>query len=136
MTTAHRWGVALLAVVGGLQVVYGLAAVSGYGPLRESVRDIESNPNYGKLYFSLAVWGVLLLLVGSACVWSARKLQHDARHARMGGLCAALVGLGLAFFTLAIFHVASLVSVVLLLMTLYVLSYRVEDPPDTRGPFG
>lgn len=133
MTSAQRSGVALLTLCGALQVLYGAAAVLGLEALKESVEEIESNPNYGKLYFSLVMWGVLLLLAGAACLWSARLLRRDSPYARLAGLSAALVGLGLGFFTLAIFHEASLISVVVLLITLYVLSYRLEEPPEPPG---
>lgn len=133
--SATRSGVVLLMIVGTLQVVYGVAAIIGVSELRESVRDIEENPNYGKLYLSLTGWGILLLLIGLVSLVAARSLEQRREHGRMLGLCAALVGLGTAFFTLAIFHVASLISVVLLLIALYVLSYLVEDPPASSRPF-
>lgn len=133
--SSQRSGVALLLLAGALQVLYGIAAVTGFSGLQESVRDIESNPNYGKLYLSLTGWGVLLLLVGSATLWGAAALRRGRPHGRMLGLCAALLGLGTAFFTLAIFHEASLISVVVLLVTIYVLSYLVEDPPASAPPF-
>lgn len=127
--SSHRAGVALLVLAGALQVLYGTAAVTGFSGLEESVREIESNPTYGKLYLSLTGWGVLLLLVGLATLRSAGGLRRGVPNARMYGLCSALVGLGLAFFTLAIFHEASLISIVVLLVTTYVLSYLVNDPP-------
>jgi len=133
--SSHGAGVALLVLAGSLQLLYGTAAVVGFSGLQESVRDIESNPNYGKLYLPLTGWGILLLLVGAATLLTARLLHRRGLYARMYGLCAALVGLGLAFFTLAIFHEASLISIVVLLVTTYVLSYLVRDPPGSRPPY-
>lgn len=133
MTPAQRSSVALLTLCGALQILYGGAAILGLPALEANVEQIESNPNFGKLYFSLAVWGLLLLLVGTLCLWSARLLGRDAPIARLAGLSGALVGLGLAFFTLAIFRAASLISIVVLLVTLYVLSYQLEDPPEPPG---
>lgn len=108
------------------QLAYGAAAIGGDGALKANVQEIESNPNFGKLYLSLVGWGVLLTLAGVFEAYAAQALLRRTRHGRVLALCATLPGLLLAFFTLAIFKVAAVVTVVLLFATLYVLSYRVE----------
>lgn len=133
--SGHRAGVALLVLAGALQVLYGVAAVAGYSGLKESVEEIESNPTYGKLYLSLTGWGILLLVVGLATLWSATALRRRHAYGRMCGLCGALIGLGLAFFTLAFFHEAALLTIVVTLVTVYVLSYLVDDPPGSQRAF-
>jgi hypothetical protein len=126
-------GTLLLLVSATTQLVYGAAAIAGVSALEDNVRKIESDPSFGKLYLSLAAWGVLLALVGAAELGAAWALARRRPYARLMGLGAALFGLGVAFFTLAIFHGAALITVGLLLLALYVLSYRVRDRDDDHG---
>jgi hypothetical protein len=122
-TPLAAWLLALAAVA---QVAYGLAAITGTAALEDNVRAIESNPDFGRLYLSLPAWGVLLALVGVGELAAAWALARRVPYGRLLGLGAALFGLALAFFTLAILHAAALVTLVLLLAALYVLSYRVD----------
>lgn len=124
-------GAVLLLFAAVTQLVYGLAALTGFGALEDNVRDIESNQHFGDLYLSLGGWGVLLLLAALAELGAALSLARRREHSRLLGLGAAILGLGVAFFTLALFHLAALVSVTILFLAMYVLSYRVGDPPTT-----
>lgn len=123
--TATGAGLLLLAAVA--QIAYGVAAIGGYDPLEDNVRQIESRSQFGELYLSLGGWGVILVLVGIAELWAASSLARRRRHGRLAGLCAALFGLGVAFFTLALFRVAAIATMGILVAALYVLSYRVGD---------
>lgn len=116
----------LLLLTATLQIAYGAAAIGGLGALEENVRDIESKPQYGELYLSLGVWGVLLVLAGLAQLAAGVSLARRGPSGRLPGLSATLPGLAVAIFTLALFEVAALVTLVLLIAALYVLSYRVE----------
>lgn len=122
-------GAGLLLLAAASHIVLGAAAIAGNGTLEDHVSQIESNPNFGRLYLGLGTWGAILLLIGLAQVGAVRSLVRRSEHARVFGLSTAILGLGAAFFTLAIFRFAALVSVGLLLCALYVLSYRVDDPP-------
>lgn len=123
---ARRSAIALLGLAGLSQLVFGIAAIAEMPWLRDNVEDIESNPNYGRLYFGLATWGVLLALIGLFQLGAARALGRRREHGRTVGLLTTLLGLAVAFFTLAIFHAATFVSLLLLFSALYVLSYRVS----------
>jgi hypothetical protein len=108
-------------------VAYGIAAIDGIDVLKRNVDEIESNGKFGDLYLSLPWWGVLLTLVGLAEFAAAMSFSRRSPQARLYGLGASLVGLAISFFTLAIFHVAALITVALTGIALYLLSYRVDD---------
>jgi hypothetical protein len=126
----RRWttvAAVLLGLSAVAQVAYGAAAIGGDASLEANVREIESAPHFGTLFLSLAGWGVILALVGACEFIAAWSLVSRAQHARLFALGAVLFGLAAAFFTLAIFHVAALVTLGLLVAALYVLSYRVAS---------
>ena len=124
---ARATAIALLTVGGLTQLLFGGAAIAGLRILEDNVQEIESNPNYGRLYLGLAGWGVLLALAGAAQVGAARAVRRGRVYGRVVALGAALAGLGLCFFTLAIFHAATFGPLAITLATLYVLSSRVSD---------
>lgn len=126
-TRSRAVAVALLAVGGLTQAVFGIAAIGGLRALEDNVQEIESNPNFGHLYLGLTGWGVLLLLAGAAQIGAARAVRRGSPVGRVLALGAALAGLGLGFFTLAIFHAATFGPLAISLASLYVLSYRVDD---------
>jgi hypothetical protein len=119
--------VALVAIVGVAQIAYGAAAIGGLGALEDNLREIEANVQFGHAYLSLGAWGVLLVVCGLAELGAALAFRRGRPHARLFGLCATLIGMVLAFFTLAIFRVAALITLAFLFAALYVLSYRVSD---------
>lgn len=120
-------GVVLLVVSAVTQIAYGAAAIGGLQVLQDNVEEIESQPQFGKLYLGLGTWGVLLVLAGLGQAVAAQALARGRRSARLGALLAVLPGMVAAVFTLALFRGAALVSLALLVSTLYVLSYRVSD---------
>lgn len=117
----------LLALVAATQALYGVMAVAGAGALERNVRRIEANPDFGTLYFSLPVWGVLLILIAAAELAAAVVLARRVPYARLYALGATLLGLAIAFFTIALFRGAALLPLALLFVVLYALSYRVSD---------
>jgi hypothetical protein len=119
-------GAVLLLLTAIAHIAYGAAAIGGLEALQDNVRDIESNPQFGKLYLGLSTWGVLLVLAGAAEFFAGARLARRRPNARLVSLAATLPGLALCFFTLALFHGAALVTLALLLAALYVLSYRVS----------
>jgi hypothetical protein len=130
-----RWktaGALLLALSAIAQLAYGAAAIGGDDALQANIREIEANPQFGTLYFGLAAWGVILVIAGIAQALAGWALARRAPHGRLLGLGATLLGLGAAFFTLAIFHVAALITLVLLIAAMYVLSYRIRDDAPTE----
>jgi hypothetical protein len=120
-------GVVLLVLAAVAQVVSGVAAIAGVDALKDNVREIESNPQFGKLYLSLGAWGVLLLLVAGAELLAALSLVRRTPNARLLCLGITLPGLAVSFFTLALLRVASAVMLALLFAALYVFSYRVDS---------
>ena len=115
----------LLGASAVAQFVYGVLAISGEATLKANVSEIESNPHFGTLYLGLTGWGVILALVGISELVAARSLVRRNPSARLLGLGASLFGLAVAFFTLAIFHAAALITLFPLFATLWILSYRV-----------
>jgi hypothetical protein len=123
-----RWttvAAVLLGVPAVAQIAYGAAAIAGDASLQANIHQIESNPQFGTLFLSLTGWGVVLALVGAFGFVAAWSLKSRASHARLFALGAVLFGLAAAFFTLAIFHAAALVTLGFQFAALYVLSYRV-----------
>lgn len=123
-----RFGATLLVASGFAQLVFGFAAVGGLEALERNVRRIEATPQVGgKMYLGLSAWGVMLLLFGAGEIVAGLRLARRRPSARLIALAAAMFGLAIAFFTLAFFRVAAVVTIVLLLLTIYVLSYHVKD---------
>lgn len=128
--TGGDWSIAgavLLLLTAIAHIAYGAVAISGIEALDDNVREIEADPRFGTLYLSLVGWGVLLTLAGLAELFAAWRLARRAPHARLAGLVVALPGLALSFFTLALFRGFAVVTAVILLLAMYVLSYRVPD---------
>lgn len=122
-----RWAVASALLIGLAGVVFGalgLAALGGADRIESYVAEIESNADFGSLYLSLGVWGVIALAVGAAELAASISLWRDPVRARLGALIVAYFGLPLAFFTLAIFRLGSVAAALLLLGAIWVLSYR------------
>lgn len=117
----------LLVLAAAAHLIFGAAAIAGVEALEDNVRDIEASPGFGDLYLSLSGWGVVLGLVGLLELAAGVSLIRARPAGRLLGLTAALLGLGASFFTLALFRVPALGTVVLTLAALYVLSYRVHE---------
>lgn len=120
-------GTVLVGTAAALQLLYGIAALAGLQALQDNVDQIESDLRFGELYFDLGTWGVLLVLAGLLEAGATVALVRRKPSARLVALLVLLPGLVVAFFTLALFRVAALVCLAVLLAALYVLSYRVGD---------
>lgn len=127
-TRRAAWVAATLVLVAGMaHIAFGFTAITGTETLQENVEEIESNPNFGKLYFSLATWGLIMLAVGVAEVASSAAFWRRTPNWRLASLLAAYAGLTAAFFTLAIFRASALITVVLLLVAIWLYSYHSKD---------
>lgn len=118
---------ALVVLSGLAHVGLGIAAITGAERLEANVFEIESNPNFGQLYLSLAAWGAIAAALGLGELAAASAMWRRSQNARLLCLVAAYAGLGGAFFSLAIFRWASLATIVLLLIAIFVLSYRSSE---------
>lgn len=119
-----RAGGVFVGLAGVIHVVLGISAISGTSALEEIVRQIESNPDYGRLYFSLPVWGGIMLVLGLAELAAAAAASRRTEAGWLFALLIAFFGLTLSFFSLAIFRVADLVAIALLLVASFLLAYH------------
>lgn len=114
----------LILFAGVAHLAFGVTAIGGAASLQDNVREIESNADFGKLYFSLEVWGLIMLVLGAAELAACASFWRRTPNWRLAGLLAAYGGLTGAFFTLAIFRAGGLVTIALLLIAIYLLSYH------------
>jgi hypothetical protein len=119
-----RAAAALLAVAGVIQAVLGVMAIAGASPLQAAVHQIETTEGFGKLYFSLPVWGGLFVLFGLGQIASARAALRGTEAGWLAGLISAFLGLALTFFGLPIFRLAAVAVLVLLLLAAFLLAYH------------
>lgn len=122
--TASRVAAGLLALVGAAHGALGVGAIAGLDTFVANVEKIERTVSAG-LIASLAAWGWVMLLLGIAELIAARSLWSGSPNGRLAGQLTAFLGLGGAFFTLAIFRLAGAVTIVLGLAAIYLLNYRV-----------
>jgi hypothetical protein len=116
---------ALLVVAGGLiHLGLGIAAIAGADGLEANVREIESNEDYGTLYFGLAVWGFILALLGAGELAAGRWAWSGTQNGWLAGLIAAFLGLGGSFFALAIFRTWAILALCVLLAAAFLLAYH------------
>ena len=120
---------ALILLAGIIDVVLGIGALTGAGRLEANIREIESNGDFGDLYFSLSAWGVIALVLGLGAMAGGANLVGGSARGRLPGLIAAYFALAGAFFGLAIFRWLAVASIVLLLVAIYLLSYHVSSAP-------
>lgn len=121
---AARVGAILILIAGMIHLVLGGAAILGVEPVVENVDEIESNPLFGELFWPLAVWGWIMLVLGGAQLVAASSIWRRTPNWHLSSLLVSYAGLGGAFFSLAIFRVPCLVTIVLLLTALWLLSYH------------
>lgn len=124
----------LLALAGLVDVVVGLGAIAGTERLEANVREIETSEGFGELYFSLGVWGSIVLVLGVGALVATRALWRNPPRGRLGALIAAYFALAAAFLGLAIFRWAAVATIPLLLGAIYVLSYHVAGTEDDHSP--
>jgi hypothetical protein len=119
----------LLVLAGVIQVVLGVMAIAGASPLQDAVNQIETTEGFGKLYFSLPVWGALFVLFGLGEIASARAALRRTEAGWLAGLISAFLGLALTFFGLPIFRLAAVAVLVLLLAAAFLLAYHSRRVP-------
>lgn len=119
-----RAGGFFVGLAGVIHVVLGISGLTGAPALQVIVRQIEANPDYGRLYFSLGVWGGILLFLGLAELAAAVGAARRTEAGWLAALLVAFLGLTLSFFSLAIFRVADLVAIGLLLVASFLLAYH------------
>ncbi|MDQ3572433.1 MAG: hypothetical protein M3383_06180 [Actinomycetota bacterium] len=120
----------LIAVAGAAHLAFAITAISGGESLQANVEEIESNADFGKLYFSLGTWGVIMLIAGAGEIAASASFWRRTTNWRLAGLLGAYGGLAGSFFTLAIFRVAGLVTIAVLLVAIYLLSYHSGERPS------
>ena len=123
-----RLAAALLFLAGIVHVVLGVSAIAGTARLDANVQEIETSAVGGNLYFALGVTGLIMTLVGILELVAAGFLYTRGAPARLLGLVAGYLAMGVVFWTLPIFRWASVASVVLLFASSYLLTYRVGEP--------
>jgi hypothetical protein len=119
----------LLVVAGAVQILLGLAGLTGTGGIEANVEEIQSNPDFGRLYLPLWVWSVALLLFGLAEVLVGAFAWRGTARAWLAGLLVAFLGLGLSFFSFAIFRFGALATAILLMAAAFLLAYRSRRSP-------
>jgi len=122
-----RVAAVLLLGAGVVHVVLGVAGITGADRLEANVREINTSPSGGELYFSLGSWGLILGAVGGLEVASAVSLHRVGARARLFGLIAGFLAMGAVFFSLPIFRWPSAATILALLAATYVLTYRLPS---------
>ena len=125
-----RLAAALLFLAGVVHVVLGVSAIAGTARLDANVQEIETSAVGGDLYFALGVTGLIMTLVGVLEFVAAGLLYTRGAQARLLGLVAGYLAMGVVFWTLPIFRWASVATIVLLFASSYLLTYRVGEPPE------
>ena len=125
-----RLAAALLVLAGIVHFVLGVSAIAGTARLEANVQEIETSAVGGDLYFALGVTGLIMAAVGVLEFVAAGLLYSRGASAKLVGLIAGYLALGVVFWTLPIFRWASVATVLLLFSTAYLLTYRVGEAPE------
>ena len=128
-----RLAAALLFLAGIVHVVLGVSAIAGTARLEVNVQEIETSAVGGDLYFALGMTGVIMTLVGVLEFVAAGFLYTKDAGARLLGLVAGYLALGVVFWTMPIFRWASVATIVLLFSSAYLLTYRVGVGDEGSG---
>jgi hypothetical protein len=128
-----RLAAALLFLAGIVHVVLGVSAIAGTARLEVNVQEIETSAVGGDLYFALGVTGLVMTAVGALEFVAAGFLYARGASARLLGLVAGYLALGVVFWTMPIFRWASVATIVLLFASSYLLTYQLdpERPADS-----
>jgi len=94
------------------------------------VQEIETSAVGGNLYLALGGMGVIMTLVAVLEFTAAAFLYSRGARARLLGLIAGYLAMGVVFWTLPIFRWASVATVLLLFSSAYLLTYRVPERPE------
>jgi hypothetical protein len=123
-----RLAAAFLTLAAIPHVVLGISALAGTDRLEENARQVETSPIGGELYISLEAFGVIIAGVGLLELVAAWFLYARGESARIFGLIAGYLALGVVFWTLPLFRWASVATLFLLFASAYVLTYQVGKP--------
>lgn len=124
-----RLAAAFLTLAAIPHVVLGISAIAGTARLDENVREIETSAVGGDLYFALGTIGVIMTAVGLLELVAAWFLFAHGASARILGLVAGYLALGVVFWTMPIFRWASVATIFMLFASAYVLTYQVGRAP-------
>ena len=122
-----RLSAAFLFLAGIVHVILGVSAIAGATRLEANVQEIETRAVGGNLYLALGTIGLIMALVAVLEFVAAGFLYTRGPRARLLGLVAGYLALGVVFWTLPIFRWASVATVVLLFSSAYLLTYRVAE---------
>jgi hypothetical protein len=122
----------LMALAAVVHLVLGVAALTGGGAFEANVREIESNPDFGRLYFGLGVWGAIVVGLSAAELAAAFAAARGSQNGWLAAMIVTFAGMTVSFFTLAIFHLVCLLAVVLLLAAAFLLAYHSRHSPRRR----
>lgn len=121
----------LILLAGLVDLILGLAALAGAERLEANIVEIQNEPGVGgDLYFSLGVWGAVILAVGFGLAYGGLRLFGNGERDRLIGLITAYFALLPGFISLAIFRWPQLGVIVTLLSAIVLLTYRVPDPEE------
>ena len=123
-----RLAAAFLFLAAVVHAVLGISAIAGTARLDENVREIETSEVGGDLYFALGTIGVVMALIAALELVAAGMLYTRGARARILGLIAGYLALGVVFWTMPIFRWASVATIFLLFASAYVLTYQVGEP--------
>jgi hypothetical protein len=122
-----RLSAALLLITGIVHAVLGISAIAGTARLEANVQEIETSAVGGELYFALGVMGAVMAVIAALELAAAGLLYTRGARARLFGLVAGYLAMGVVFWTLPIFRWATVATVALLFASSYLLTYRVPE---------
>ena len=122
-----RLAAALLFLAGLVHAILGISAIAGTGRLEANVQEIETSAVGGNLYLALGTIGLIMTLVAVLEFAAAGFLYSRGARARLLGLVAGYLAIGVVFWTLPVFRWASVATIVLLFSSAYLLTYRVSE---------
>ena len=125
-----RLSAALLFIAGLVHAILGISAIAGATRLEANVLEIETSAVGGDLYLALGTTGLIMTLIAVLELVAAGFLYTTGARARLAGLVAGYLAMGVVFWTLPIFRWASVATLALLFMTAYLLTYRTSDEPE------
>ena len=124
-----RLAAAFLFLAGLVHAILGISAIAGAARLEANVQEIETSAVGGNLYFALGTIGLIMALVAVLEFVAAAMLYARGARARLLGLVAGYLAMGVVFWTMPIFRWASVATIALLFASSYLLTYRVTESP-------
>ena len=119
----------LLVAAGALHLLLGVAGLTGGGGISANVEEIQSNPDFGRLYLPLWAWSTALVAFGLVEALTGALAWRGTQRGWLAALLVAFLGLGLSFFSLAIFRGGALAAALMLMAAAFLLAYRSRRSP-------